>query len=344
MQLTLAELAAGIRAEIARGDATAPFIGVANLADAGPRQLAPYTSIQYLDQLKATRAGAILIKRGSDTESIPDSSALLISDDPEIAFLEAVRLFHAGDKPRAGIHPSASVDPMAKLGPQVHVGANATIEAEALIGANCTIMANAVIGARCEVGDDCTIYPNVTLYPGMKLGKRVVVHAGSVIGADGFGYKFRNGRHVKVPHVGWVELGDDVEVGANSCIDRGSLGPTRIGAGTKIDNLVQIAHNNTVGKHCIICGQVALAGSCTLEDYVQLGGNVGLADHASMGKGAKAGAKSGITGHVPAGAEVWGLFAFERNRAFKSYAALRRLPDLERRVKQLEDKNEKTGA
>lgn len=337
MQLTLAELAAGIKAELLRGDPASSFTGVGNLADAGPGQLAPYTSAQYLDPLKATRAGAVLMKKGDDTAAVPAACALLLCDDPEIAFLEAVRLFHAGEKPRPGIHPSAQVDPMAKLGPQVHVGANATIEAEAVIGANCTIMANAVVGARCEIGDDCTIYPNVTLYPGMKLGKRVVIHSGSVIGADGFGYKFRNGRHVKVPHVGWVEIGDDVEVGANSCIDRGTLGPTRIGAGTKIDNLVQIAHNNTVGKHCIICGQVALAGSCTLEDYVQLGGNVGLADHTSMGKASRAGAKSGITGHVPAGAEVWGLFAFERNRAFKSYAALRRLPDLEKRVRELED-------
>jgi UDP-3-O-[3-hydroxymyristoyl] glucosamine N-acyltransferase len=212
------------------------------------------------------------------------------------------------------------------------------VDAGAAIGAGSVIQAACVIGAGSVLGEGCFLYPRVTLYPGMKLGKRVMIHSGAVIGADGFGYKFRGGAHVKVPHVGWVEIGDDVEIGANSCIDRGTLGATRIGAGTKIDNLVQVAHNNQVGKHCILCGQVALAGSCTLEDYVVLGGNVGLADHSTMGRGARAGAKAGIAGHIPAGQEVWGLMATEKRVAFRSYAALRNLPELVSRVKDLEAK------
>lgn len=336
MELSLKNLAIAIKAEVLRGDEHAILGGVANLSDATPLQLAPFTSDGYLEQLKTTRAGAVLAGRGIDPAAVPAATALLQCDDPEMAFLDALNLFHGSEKPRPGIHSSAQIDPTAKLGANVFVGPNVVIEAQTVIGDECQILAGAAIGPSCEIGGHCVIHRNAVLYERSKLGHRVVLHAGAVIGADGFGYKFRGGQHVKVPHVGWVEISDDVEIGANSCIDRGTLGPTRIGAGTKIDNLVQIAHNNNVGKHCIICGQVALAGSCTLEDFVVLAGNVGLADHTKMGRGSKAGAKSGVMGHIAPGKEVWGLIATESRSALKSQAALRRLPELEKRVKELE--------
>ncbi len=338
MTITAGELAARLQTELLRGDAGISLADVGSLADAGPDRLAPYTDEQYLDQLKATRAGAVLFKRGKDTSNAPAGAALLICDDPEIAFLKAVRVFHPEQAREPGVHPRAVVEPGVEIGADVHIGPNVFIERGTRIGARCNILANATIGRDCVLGDECVINASVTLYHGVKLGHRVLLHSGVVIGADGFGFKFRGGKHIKVPHVGWVEIGDDVEVGANSCIDRGMLGPTVIGAGTKIDNLVQIGHNNEVGKHCILCGQAALAGSCKLDDYVMLGGNVGLADHCHMGKGAKAGAKSGISGDIPPGSEVWGLFAREKREVFRSYAALRHLPELVLRVKELEGK------
>jgi UDP-3-O-[3-hydroxymyristoyl] glucosamine N-acyltransferase len=176
----------------------------------------------------------------------------------------------------------------------------------------------------------------VVLYDGVQLGRRVIVHAGCVLGADGFGYKFRGGRHVKVPQVGTVEIADDVEIGANTCIDRGALGPTRVGCGTKIDNLVQVGHNALIGQHCIVCGQAAMAGSVRVEDYAMLGGQAGVADHVTIGEGAKIGAQTGVGMDIAPGAEVFGPWAQERRLAFKEIAALRRLPDLLDRVRDLE--------
>lgn len=338
MKIRLSELAARIGAEIARGGAASELAGVSNLADAGPDQLAPFTDPQYLAQLKATKAGAILIKRGADIADVPAGAAVLVCGDPEMAFLEAIRQFNPPVARAAGIHPTAIVEAGVEIGAGCHIGPHVFIESGTRVGQRCSILANSVIGPDCVIGDDCFINANVTLYRACKLGRNVILHSGVVLGADGFGYKFRSGRYVKVPHVGWVELGDDVEVGANTCIDCGALGPTRIGAGTKIDNLVQIAHNNSIGKHCILCGQVAMAGSCTLEDYVVLGGQTGVADHTYVETGLRAGAKSGLAGRVPGGQEVWGYFYSERSVAVRSYAALRQLPELMRRVKALERK------
>lgn len=338
MNITSGELAARLQCELLRGDAAQVFHGVSNLADAGAGQLAPFTDELYSDQLKTTRAGAILVKRGANTEKAPSGAALLASADPEIAFISAVRLFNPELVRAPGIHPTAVIDPGVEIGADVHVGPYVYIESGTRIGARSTILAHTAIGRNCVLGDDCLIHPRVTLYHSMKIGRRVIIHSGSVIGADGFGYKFRGGKHVKIPHVGSVEIADDVEIGANSCIDRGMLGPTRIGMGTKIDNLVQIGHNNEIGQHCILCGQVAIAGSCKLEDYVILGGNVGLADHCHMGKGSRAGAKTGVTGDIPAGMEIAGLYGRDKRVAFRAYAALNHLPELVKRVQVLEKK------
>jgi UDP-3-O-[3-hydroxymyristoyl] glucosamine N-acyltransferase len=336
MSYTIATLAAEIGATIVRGDGSAPVTGVANLAEAGPQQLAPFLDVQYSAQLTATKAGAVLVKSEPQGVTVPAGAALLQSADPEMAFLKAITLFHPQMKEPAGIDARAIIEPGAEIGPGASIGAYAVIRAGSKLGARTVVHAHAIVGRRCKIGDDCIIYPRVVLYDGVILGNRVMVHAGTILGADGFGYRFRGGRHVKIPQVGTVEIGDDVEIGANACIDRGALGPTRIGEGSKIDNLVQIGHNVRIGKHCIICGQAALAGSSGMDDYAMIGGNVGLADHVFMGKGSRAGAKSGIGKDVPPGTEVWGMFAVERKAAFKSLAAYNKLPELVERVRALE--------
>ncbi len=336
--MTALELATKLQCEVLKGNGERGVAGVSSLAEANAEQLAPYTDAQYLAQLKATKAGVILVKQGMPLDEVPADATVIAGPDPEMAFLEAVRLFHSEPARPLGIHPSSIIEPGVTIGADVHIGPFVFIESGTRIGDRCSIQANTTIGRNCVIGDDSSIHARVTIYRKVTLGKRVTVFSGVVLGADGFGYKFRGGKYIKVPHVGSVEISDDVEIGANTCIDRGSLGATRIGAGTKIDNLVQIAHNNEIGMHCILCGQVAMAGSCKLEDYVVLGGNVGVADHSVIGKGARAGAKTGIAGTIPAGMEVWGLFAREKRSVVRSYAALQHLPDLIKRVSALEKK------
>jgi UDP-3-O-[3-hydroxymyristoyl] glucosamine N-acyltransferase len=336
MPHTLATLATELGATLVRGNANAQIAGVANLAEAGPQHLAYFSDVQYSAQLAGTKAGAILAQSEPQGVAWPANSAFLQCADPEMAFVKALGIFHPPVSEVPGIDSRAIIEPGAEISIGAAIGAHAIIRSGAKIGARSVIHANTVVGRHCKIGEDCVLYPRVVLYDGVVLGNRVMIHAGTVVGADGFGYKFRKGRHVKVPQVGTVEIADDVEIGANTCIDRGALGATRIGQGTKIDNLVQIGHNVRIGNHCIVCGQAALAGSSGMDDYAVIGGNVGLADHVFMGKGSKAGAKSGIGKDVPPGQEVWGMFAVERKIAFRALAAYNKLPELVERVRALE--------
>ena len=340
MPITLQELASQLGATLLRGDPTALIEAAGSLTEAGPSQIAPFTDIKYLAQLESTRAGAVIAKGEGDGGGIelkvPPGTALLSAPDPEIAFLHALTLLHPETPEIPGIDETALIERGVELGADVYIGPYAVIRTGSRIGARSIVSAHAVIGRECVLGEDCRIHPHVVMYDGVVLGRRVSVHAGTVLGADGFGYKFRGGKHVKVPQVGAVEIDDDVEIGANTCIDRGALSPSRVGAGTKIDNLVQIGHGVSIGKHCILCGQAGIAGSSGMDDYAVLGANAGLSDHVFMGKGARAGAKSGIARDVPAGTEVFGLFSEERKLAFKQLAAIRRLPDLIERVRALE--------
>jgi len=338
MPVTLGELAANTGATLIRGDALATIDAAGNLSEATPRQIAPFTDDKFLSVLSKTRAGAVIAKSDSCLATLPADTALLCAADPEMAFIDILTLLHPEEPEPAGVDARAVIEADVELAAGVSVGPFAVIRKGARIGARTQISAHAVIGQNCTLGEDCRILPNVVLYPGIKIGNRTIIHSGSVIGADGFGYKFRGGRHVKVPQVSIVEIGDDVEIGANSCIDRGALSPTRIGNGTKIDNLVQIGHGASVGNHCILCGQAAIAGSSGMDDYAVLGGNAGLADHAFMGKGSKAGAKSGISKFVPPGQEVFGIFAEERRVAMRQLAAVRRLPDFIERLRDVEKK------
>lgn len=336
MILTLGELAQKTGATLSRGAAEQKIEGITNLVEAGPQHLAPYTDPSYLPQLKTTKAGVVLSKTPEMAADAPPTTALLTAADPEITLIKILGLLYPEPVENAGIDPKAVVEPNVEIGANAYVGPFAVVRSGSKIGRGCTIHAHSFVGRNCVLGEGTVLHARSTLYDGVQLGQRVIVHSGAVLGADGFGYKFRGGKHVKVPQVGNVVIGDDVEIGANTCIDRAALGSTRVGTGSKVDNLVQIGHNNVVGNHCILCGQVALAGSCVLEDYVVLGGNVGVADHITMGKGSRAGAKSGIGKDVPPGTEVWGMFAVERRSAFKQLAAYNRLPDMAERLRALE--------
>jgi UDP-3-O-[3-hydroxymyristoyl] glucosamine N-acyltransferase len=333
--MRLDELAKALGATIVKGAGDTEIKGLASLKDASPTDVSYFSDKRYAPDLETTRAAAIVLKTAEGL-ALPAGAAVLTLADPEIAFVQMLTLLYPPEVETPGIDPRAVVEPGAELGADVYVGPFAVIRKGAKIGARSAIHAHAVVGRRCVLGDGCVLNPHAVLYDGTKLGKNCVVHSGTVLGADGFGYKFRGGKHVKVPQVGVVDIGDNVEIGSNTCIDRAALGATKVGDGTKIDNLVQIGHNVSIGKHCILCGQVAIAGSSGLDDYVVLGGNVGIADHVFMGKGSRAGAKSGVGKDVPPGAEVFGIYAEERKIAFKQLAAMRRLPDLIDRVRALE--------
>ena len=332
--LTLQALAEKLGAKLVRGDGNLIVTGLSSLAAAEPTQIAPFSDPKFQPQLEKTRAGVVIAK--TEPANLPAATALLLSPDPEIAFITALSLFFPETAERAGIDARAVIEPGAEIGPGAYVGPYTVVRSGAKIGARAVLMPHVVVGRNCTVGDDSRLFSFVVLYDNTTLGKRVTVHAGTVLGADGFGYKFRGGKYVKVPQVGTVVIGDDVEIGANACIDRGALDSTKVGNGTKIDNLVQIGHGVSVGNHCILCGQSALAGSSGMDDYAVLGGNAGVADHVFLGKGSKAAAKAGIGKDVPPGAEVFGLYAVEAKDAFKQLAAYRRLPDLIERVRALE--------
>ena len=323
MRLTARQLAESLDGEL-HGNESVEIVGVAAAGDATEGSVTYAESPAHLQQALASLASVVLA--GTDApERPPTGKTLILVKSPRAAFAKTVALFHPPDVPAPGIHATASVAAGAEIGDGVHVGACAVIKDGAKIGARSVIDAGVVVGAGTVVGEDCVLHPRVVLYPRITLGNRVIVHAGSVIGSDGFGYVQEQGRHVKVPQVGTVVVGDDVEIGANTTIDRATLGATRIGKGTKIDNLVQVAHNNVIGEHCVLAAQAGLAGSVTLGRYVLLGGQVGVGDHITIGERTMVGGQGGVIGDVPAGSVLWGTPAQPRREYLRQMAALKRL-------------------
>jgi UDP-3-O-[3-hydroxymyristoyl] glucosamine N-acyltransferase len=306
--------------------------GVRPLAAAGPEHLSFVTHAAYREQARTSRAGALLV--AADDPGLPQD--LLLSAEPAWALAEVLRLFHPPLAAPPGVHPSAilapgcEVDPAATVGPQVVIGSGSRVERGAVLHAG------VVVGERCRVGAGSVLYPRVVLYDDTELGERVVVHAGAVLGADGFGYAQHGGRMVKVPQVGRVVVEDDVEIGANSAVDRATLDETRIGAGSKLDNLVQVGHNVRLGKGCVICGQAGIAGSALLGDGVVLAGQAGVAGHLEIGDLAQVAAKSAALQSVPARAQVAGIPAIPLGEWRRQTARLARLAELFRRVRRLE--------
>jgi len=344
----LAEVARCCNAAMQGGDPERHIAACASLGDAGPAEVAFLSDPRYLPLLAQSRAAGVFVRKDGPLPQPPAGTALLLSADPEMAFLQALDLLHPAVPETSGIDARACVEPGAVLGPDVHVGPCAIVRSGATVGAGSRILGGAYLGRGCQVGQRCCIHPRAVLYDGVVLGDDCVVHAGAVIGADGFGYKFRGGKHIKVPQVGVVRIGSQVEIGANACIDRAALGETVIGDGTKIDNLVQIGHNVKLGKHVILCGQAGIAGSVTMDDYAVLGANAGVADHVKIGMAARVGAKSGVMENLPPKAEVFGLPSDERRAYWRQLAALRRLPEMVKRLRELEqqvaDLKQQSGA
>ena len=333
---TVDELARWLGGE-PEGDLARPVTGAAALESAGAADVAFLDSKQDSErnarQALASQAGCLL---APPDISLPGRTVIRVKN-PRSAMARAVELFHPAPPRQPGTHPTAVIGEGVTIGADVAIGPCAVIGDRAQIGGRSSVGAGCVVGEQSVLGEDCILYPRVTLYPGVRLGSRVILHSGSVIGSDGFGYMFENGRYSKFPQAGTVEIADDVEVGSNTTIDRGALGPTRIGRGTKIDNLVQIAHNVQIGEHCVIASGTGISGSVVIEDYVVIAGQVGIGDHARVGKGAVLGGQCGILPHkvVRPGETVWGTPARPLDEFKRMYAHLANLPELTRKVKDM---------
>jgi UDP-3-O-[3-hydroxymyristoyl] glucosamine N-acyltransferase len=316
-----------------QGDGSCELRGVARIDDAGADQLSFAERGREIERAAASGAGCILVPEGS---SLPGRTTISVSN-PKLAFIHAAQALYPVEPPSPGIHPSAVVSADAFLDAGVSVGPNVVIEPGARIGQETTLAAGVFVGAGSEIGSRCILYPRVALYPGVRLGSRVVLHAGVVIGGDGFGYVLAEGRHQKFPQVGGVVIEDDVEIGCNTTVDRGSLGTTVIGEGTKIDNLVQIAHNVTIGKHCVIVAQTGISGSSTIGDYVVIAGQAGIGEHAHIESHAVIGGQAGILPGkiVRDGLVVWGTPARPLAEIKRLHAYMAELPRLAARIKQL---------
>jgi len=332
----LAELAELVGGRVL-GDPDRAVEAVRTLDAAGPRDLSFLTHLRYRAQALASAAGALLVGRSFPPE-LSSGRALLVVDDPAFALARLIARLHPDEPAAAGVHPTAVLDPASTIDPTAHVGPYAVIGAGSRIGAGAAVHALVVVGRGCTVGEGAVLHPHAVLYDGTEVGPGCVVHAGVVLGSDGFGYATQRGVHHKVPQVGRVVVEADVEIGANSTVDRATLGETRIGEGTKIDNLVQVGHNVRVGRHCILCGQAGIAGSARLGDHVVLAGQAGVAGHIDLGDGAQVAAKSAALESVPAQTQVAGIPAIELRRWRRQAVMLTRLEEMGRRLRALERK------
>lgn len=327
---SVAEIAARSGGRVS-GDGECRVRAVRSLEDAGSEDLAFVADARAQKAASASAAGVLLVKSAS---AFPGRTVVEV-DDPSLAIAAVLGLFHPRRAARPGVHPTAVIGAGASIHAEAEVGPYAVVGDGSRVGAGAIVEAHAVVGKECVVGDCAWLHPHVVLYDRTVLGARVEIHSGAVLGADGFGYAKGPAGLVKVPQVGGVVVEDDVEIGANTCIDRATLDVTRVGAGTKIDDLVMIGHNCRIGRHDILCGQVGLAGSTTVGDGVMLGGQVGVAGHLRIGHGVMAGGRTGIDGDVPDGEKVFGTPHMRHRDALRVAAELRRLPETARTVREL---------
>jgi UDP-3-O-[3-hydroxymyristoyl] glucosamine N-acyltransferase len=312
------------------GDPDTVITGVNALALARSGELSFAEDEKRLAVLRRSRASAVIVGPGCPAMDRP---ALLRVEHPRLAFVKAMYLFHRPAVSSTGVHRDAVVSPEAQLGEDVTIRECAVIRPGARIGRGTVIESGVHVGEGVVIGEECLIGPNVVIRYGCRIGDRVIIHGGTVIGADGFGYVWTQGRHLKIPQLGNVIIEDDVELGANACVDRATFGSTLIKRGTKIDNLVQVAHNDVIGEHVTISGQVGLAGSVTVGDRVIFGGQAGVADHLTIGDDARIGAASIVIKDVPAGETVWWFPARPIKEIKQELAALAFLPGLLKQLK-----------
>ncbi len=338
---TLGEIAEKVEGEL-NGDPELKISGVAPLNSAGETDITFLNNEKYIPQVAQSQAGAILISRDVPVTVGP---ATLKVDQPYVAFAKVLELYYSDQRDHGGISPQAWVSPEAQVSESCHIYPGAYVGKNAEVGPNSILYPGVFVGDNAKVGSDSILYPNVTVYQGCEIGNRVILHAGCVIGSDGFGYAQKKQAdpetpivHYKIPQVGIVIVEDDVEIGSNTTIDRAALEVTRIGTGSKIDNLVQIGHNCTVGPHTILVSQVGVSGSTRIGKYVTIAGQAGMVGHCEIGDGVTIGAQAGVTKDVPAGATVFGSPAIDARKALRAYSSIEFLPDVRKKVSQLEKK------
>jgi UDP-3-O-[3-hydroxymyristoyl] glucosamine N-acyltransferase len=317
------------------GDGNVEIVRVAGIQEALPGDLTFLANPKYESALARTHASAVLLR----DDAQPAPCAMLRTPDPYLAFARAVGLFAPAWRPSEGIHPRASVAPDAQIGRNVSIGAFVSVAEGAVIGDDTVVFPNVTIGPGARIGDGCLIHSNVAIRERVTIGNRVILQNGVVIGSDGYGFVRRgDGTHEKIPQVATVIIEDDVELGANTTVDRPAVGETRICQGTKIDNLVQIGHGVRVGRNVLMAAQVGIAGSTDIEDDVIFGGQVGVGGHLTIGRGSVAVGQSGVTKSLPPGAMVSGYPAIESQDWRKASVIFKRLPELKRRIEELEER------
>ncbi|MFH1731542.1 MAG: UDP-3-O-(3-hydroxymyristoyl)glucosamine N-acyltransferase [Planctomycetota bacterium] len=337
--LTAGSLAESVGGVVAEGDASVSITGLSGLMGARPGDVSFVASRKYAREAADSAASALLAPEGLELSPGCKPAALIRVRDIEDALERAAELLAPPPPPRPeGIHPSAIIGRNVVMGENVAVGPCAVIEEDARVGDNATVGAQAFIGRGAIVGSNTRLSPGVVIGYGCELGSNVILHSGVVIGGDGFGFTFKDGRHEKIPQAGKVVIGDDVEIGSNTTVDRARFGATRIGRGTKIDDLVMIAHNVQIGEHCIIVAQSGIAGSTVVGDYVMLGARAGVTGHVRIGARAQVGGRAGVTKDVPADAKMLGFPAGPYERVRRQWIAVRKLPELIQTVRELEQK------
>ncbi|MEY4916582.1 MAG: UDP-3-O-(3-hydroxymyristoyl)glucosamine N-acyltransferase [Verrucomicrobiota bacterium] len=333
MNLTIAEIAKQLGGEVL-GDASVTLTSFAAAENAKAGDLTFADNAVFFAIAEQSAATAIIAGKDFSSAIKP----VIRVANPRVAYAKAVAIFFPEPKFTVGIHPAAAIAKSAQIDATAHIGPHCTIGERVKIGAGVVLMAGNFIGEDSVLGDGTKLFPNVTIYSRSQIGQRVRIHGGTVIGSDGFGYVFDAGIHLKVPQVGNVIIGDDVEIGANVSIDRAALGSTIIGRGTKIDNLVHIAHNIEIGEHCILCGQVGFAGSTKLGNYVVLAGQVGIGGHLKTGNQVTVASKAGVMHNIPDGETWMGIPAQPHGQAKRVLIALQRLPDLMKKIATWEKK------
>jgi UDP-3-O-[3-hydroxymyristoyl] glucosamine N-acyltransferase len=330
----LGDLAAQLGCEL-EGDGEVDIVRVAAIEDAGPGDLTFLANSKYTSLLKATRASAVIVSPDVGGAPCP----MLLTKNPYLAFARATGLLYPADRPAEGIHPTAVIGLNVSIGEGVSIGPYAVVDDGAKIGPRTIIHAHVVIGRDAVLGPDCLLHARVSIRERVVVGARCVIQDGAVVGSDGFGFAHRDdGTHEKIPQVATVVIEDDVEIGANTTIDRPAVGETRLKRGTKIDNLVQIAHGVVVGANSLLAAQVGIAGSSIVGDSVMLGGQVGVTGHVTVGDRVKASAKTGVTGNVPADAFITGYPHMDNLEWRKSYVVFRRLPEMRKQLADLEER------
>ena len=339
MSFSVSEIAERVRGEVI-GDGSTRLTGLTSAENAREGDLTFADKQDYFIAAEDSAASAILVS----CDFTSARKALIRVPSPRIAVARLLPIFFPLERPAAGIDPGSKVAASAEIDATAHIGAGCVIGERVRIGARSTLMGGNHVGKDCRIGEGVCLFPNVVIYAETVIGNRVTIHAGTTIGSDGYGYVFDEGLHRKVPQVGNVVIHDDVEIGANSAIDRAALGSTVIGAGTKIDNLVHVAHNVVIGSHCLVMGQVGFAGSTHLGDYAVIASQSGIAGHLKLGRQSTVGAKSGVMRDVPDGGTVLGIPAMPDKQAKRQWIAVQQLPEMLRRVRELEKQIEELKA